>query len=51
MGEVTVKSGSTTKMQLGKMEVDSEGSKFHLYETDALKAVSTEVWSKFPFYK
>ena len=41
VGEATVKSGSAAKMQPGKMEVDSEGSKFHLYETDALKAVST----------
>lgn len=42
VGEVMVKSGSAAaKMQPGKLEVDSEGSKFHLYETDALKAVST----------
>ncbi|CAJ1838307.1 unnamed protein product [Sphenostylis stenocarpa] len=42
VGEAMVKSGSAAaKMEFGKMEVDSEGSKFHLYETDALKAVST----------
>ena len=37
-----VRSGSgAAKTESGKMELDSEGSKFHLYETDALKAVST----------
>ncbi|KOM36704.1 hypothetical protein LR48_Vigan03g008500 [Vigna angularis] len=42
VGEAMVKSDSAAKMQPGKVEVDSEGStKFHLYETDALKAVST----------
>lgn len=42
VGEAMVKSGpAAAKMQPGKIEVDSEGSKFHLYETDALKAVST----------
>ncbi|XP_027349829.1 RNA polymerase II C-terminal domain phosphatase-like 3 [Abrus precatorius] len=29
------------KTEAGKMELDTEDSKFHLYETDALKAVST----------
>lgn len=29
------------KMEAGRMEQDREDSKFHLYETDALKAVST----------
>ncbi|KAK7340800.1 hypothetical protein VNO77_21513 [Canavalia gladiata] len=29
------------KMEAGKLELDGEGFKFHLYETDALKAVST----------
>ncbi|TKY64956.1 RNA polymerase II C-terminal domain phosphatase 3 [Spatholobus suberectus] len=42
VGEAMVKSGSAAaKMEAGKMELDSEDSKFHLYETDALKAVST----------
>ncbi|KHN47532.1 RNA polymerase II C-terminal domain phosphatase-like 3 [Glycine soja] len=42
VGESMVRSGSASaKMESGKMELDSEGSKFHLYETDALKAVST----------
>ncbi|KAK7394290.1 hypothetical protein VNO78_14812 [Psophocarpus tetragonolobus] len=41
-GEAMVKSGSAAaKTESGKMELDSEVSKFHLYETDALKAVST----------
>jgi len=41
VGEATDKSGSVANLQPGKMEADSEGSKFHLYETDALKVVST----------
>ncbi|KHN13828.1 RNA polymerase II C-terminal domain phosphatase-like 3 [Glycine soja] len=42
VGEPMVSSGSAAaKPESGKMELDSEGSKFHLYETDALKAVST----------
>ena len=35
-----VRSGSgAAKMESGKMELDIEGSKFYLYETDALKVV------------
>ncbi|RDX93654.1 RNA polymerase II C-terminal domain phosphatase-like 3, partial [Mucuna pruriens] len=42
VGEAMVKSGlPAAKTETGKMELDSEGSKFHMYETDALKAVST----------
>ncbi|KAL2329689.1 hypothetical protein Fmac_017270 [Flemingia macrophylla] len=39
---LVIKSRSANpKMEAGKMELDSEDSKLHLYETDALKAVST----------
>ncbi|XP_061367031.1 RNA polymerase II C-terminal domain phosphatase-like 3 [Gastrolobium bilobum] len=42
VGEGMVRSGLPAgKMEAGKMELDSEDSKFHLYETDALKAVSS----------
>lgn len=43
VGEGMDKSGLPLagKTGCGKMELDGEGSKFHLYETDALRAVST----------
>ena len=42
VGEGVVGSGlPAAKRESGKMELDSEESKFHHYETDALKAVST----------
>lgn len=42
VGEPMVKSAPlAAKVEVGKMEIDSEYPKLHVYETDALKAVST----------